>query len=94
MDRVSWGLRKLAGLGPESSPPDALLLARHLLGDSDALIFILERHGPAIWRVCRARLPEADADDAFQATVVSFLRGAKSIRSPELLGRGWSASRR
>ena len=86
MDRVSWGLRKLAGLGPESSPPDAQLLALHRLGDSDALVLILERHGPAIWRVCRARLPQADADDAFQATVVSFLKGARSIRSPDLLG--------
>ena len=47
---------------------------------------ILERHGASIWRVCRARLPEADADDAFQATVLSFIRGAKGIRSPELLG--------
>ena len=86
MDRVSWGLRKLAGLGPESSPPDAQLLALYLLGDPDALMLILERHGAGIWRVCRARLSEADADDAFQATVVSFIRGAKSIRSPELLG--------
>src|SRR5439155_12116175 len=45
------------------------------------------RHGPAVLAACRKVLSvEADAEDAFQATFLALLQGARSIRQRNAVG--------
>jgi RNA polymerase sigma factor (sigma-70 family) len=70
----------------ELPDPDLLqrFLARH---DEAAFLALLRRHGPMVLGVCRALLPnQADAEDAFQATFLVFVRKARSIRKTPSLG--------
>jgi RNA polymerase sigma factor (sigma-70 family) len=47
---------------------------------------LMERHGPMVFRVCRAILRDRhDAEDAFQATFLVLARQARSIRRPASL---------
>jgi RNA polymerase sigma factor (sigma-70 family) len=66
---------------------DSELLAR-FLSDRDEAAFeeIVSRHGPMVRAICRRMLGStADADDAFQATFLVFIRKARSIRRTNLL---------
>ena len=48
---------------------------------------LVERHGPMVFRVCRAVLRDADdADDAFQATFLVLVRRARLLWVHESLG--------
>ncbi|HVK11447.1 MAG TPA: sigma factor, partial [Gemmataceae bacterium] len=52
---------------------DAELLAEFVAGSSEAFAVLVRRHGPMVLGVCRRTLgPTPDADDAFQATFLSF----------------------
>jgi RNA polymerase sigma factor (sigma-70 family) len=66
---------------------DAELLARFLTHrDEAAFEELVSRHGPMVRAVCRRVLGRtADADDAFQAAFLIFLRKARSIRRTDLL---------
>lgn len=78
-----------ARLGPPDGGPgdDQLLAAFVASGDEAAFQQIVRRHGPMVHAVCRRVLRnDADADDAFQATFLVFVRKADSVRPGNLLG--------
>lgn len=56
--------------------------------DEAAFEAVLSRYGPMVWRVCREVLRNPhDAEDAFQATFLVFVRSAGTIRNRDALGR-------
>jgi RNA polymerase sigma factor (sigma-70 family) len=71
-----------------ASQTDTELLKRFLANrDENAFEVLVRRHGPMVLALCRRILREPqDADDAFQATFLVFVRKATSIAKPELLG--------
>src|SRR4051794_28324364 len=67
--------------------PDQDLLDRLLAGDTSALEALVWRHGALVLSACRRVLvDEADAEDAFQATFLTLLQGARSIRRRNEVG--------
>jgi RNA polymerase sigma factor (sigma-70 family) len=55
--------------------------------DEVAFEALVQRHGPMVLSACQRVLDNAqDAEDAFQATFVVFMRKAHSIGKPDLLG--------
>jgi RNA polymerase sigma factor (sigma-70 family) len=69
---------------------DRQLLERFLTAEpapaEAAFSVLVERHGPMVLRVCRHVLDDPhDAQDAFQATFLVFLRRARSIRNRDSL---------
>src|SRR5437667_12106315 len=56
-------------------------------GEEGAFEALLKRHGPMVLGVCRRVLRhEADAEDAFQATFLVFVRKASGLRPSDPLG--------
>lgn len=49
---------------------------------------IVSEHGSVVWRVCRALLGPADADDAWSETFLAALRAYPDLR-PDSNVRGW-----
>src|SRR3984957_13090669 len=80
-------LRRLADPG-STGLSDAELLERYARSaDEAAFELLLWRHGPMVHGVCRRvlRRPE-DADDAFQATFLTLVRKAASVRRGAAVG--------
>ncbi|HKB37854.1 MAG TPA: sigma-70 family RNA polymerase sigma factor [Gemmataceae bacterium] len=68
---------------------DEELLDRFLSGDTAAFELLVWRYGPAVLGACRKVLSaEADIEDAFQATFLTLLHDARSIRTRGAVG-GW-----
>jgi len=49
---------------------------------------VVAEHGAVVWRVCRALLGPADADDAWQETFLAALAAYPRLR-PDSNVRGW-----
>jgi RNA polymerase sigma factor (sigma-70 family) len=81
-------LRRAALRRAAAELTDAQLLGHFLTrGDEAAFEALLRRHGPMVLALCRRVLGNAhDAEDAFQATFLVFLRKAAAIRSREAIG--------
>jgi RNA polymerase sigma factor (sigma-70 family) len=84
VNKGTWPWLKSGGLSPMS---DAQLLYRYAqLGEGSAFQFLMKRHGPLVWGVCRRLLHcDHDADDAFQATFLVLSKKASSLRNPQAL---------
>jgi RNA polymerase sigma factor (sigma-70 family) len=80
-------LRRTVLLRDGAGLTDRQLLDAYLGGrDEAALEVLVRRHGPMVWCVCRRLLRnQHDAEDAFQATFLVFVRKAASIAARELL---------
>jgi RNA polymerase sigma factor (sigma-70 family) len=80
-------LRRVALRQDGAGLTDAQLLAEYLSRNEEAALAVLvRRHAAMVWGVCRRILRDYhDAEDAFQATFLVFVRKAASIASPELL---------
>src|SRR5262245_48591093 len=74
---------------PEEGPglTDAELLDNYVARRDEAAVAVLvRRHGPMVWGVCRRILDDPhDAEDAFQATFLVFVRKAATLDRPSFL---------
>jgi RNA polymerase sigma factor (sigma-70 family) len=88
LHRALQHLRSLAAAPDTAGLADSDLLERFLSRhDEAAFEALLRRHGPMVLNVCRRVLQDPDdAEDAFQATFLVFVRRAASIARRELLG--------
>jgi RNA polymerase sigma factor (sigma-70 family) len=87
MNRVIQCLRRAACARDGAAQADGQLLENYLARrDETALETLLARHGPMVWGVCRRVLPGYhDAEDAFQATFLVFIRKAASVTPKSML---------
>jgi RNA polymerase sigma factor (sigma-70 family) len=81
-------LRRLGSSQASGGLSDAQLLDRFLTQRDEAACEVLVwRHAPLVWSVCRRVLRhEQDAEDAFQATFLTFVRKAGSLGKREAVG--------
>ena len=92
MDRtVRQQLSTLFNIGVIRDLTDGQLLERYATGHGEAaeLAFaaLIERHGPMVMRVCRARLADPhDALDAFQATFLVLIEKSRGLWVRDSLG--------
>jgi len=88
MQTVLQHIRGLAVGEDAAALADKALLERFLTRhDQGAFEALVRRHGPMVLGVCRRVLQDPhDAEDAFQATFLVFVRKAAAIRKRELLG--------
>ena len=89
MSRVVGHLRRVALLQEADRLTDAQLLESFLVGQEEAAFeALVRRHGPMILGVCRRVLHDRhDAEDAFQATFLVFLRKAAAYRQTRIVGQ-------
>jgi RNA polymerase sigma factor (sigma-70 family) len=80
-------LRRAAAGHAQDERGDAELLSRFVQAhDEAAFESLVRRHGPMVWSICRRFLAATqDAEDAFQATFLVFVRKSGSIRAGALL---------
>jgi RNA polymerase sigma factor (sigma-70 family) len=87
LTRVVRQLRGVLAARESAGLTDAELWRRYVrVGDDAAFEALVRRHGPMVLGVCRRLLQnEHDAEDAFQATFLVFVRKAAGLRSPRTL---------
>src|SRR5580692_393923 len=88
LDPVLCHLYRMAGAERAVERTDAELLRDFLQHhEESAFSTLLQRHGGLVMRVCRRILPRRqDAEDAFQATFLTLVRHASTIRQTETVG--------
>src|ERR1700676_2332302 len=87
MTTVIRRLRRAVSLRDGADLTDGQLLAAFLGREEEAFEVLVRRYGRMVLGVCRRVLGNShDAEDAFQATFLVFLRKAASLRQRELLG--------
>jgi RNA polymerase sigma factor (sigma-70 family) len=88
LDLLLCQLNDLLVARPAGDATDGeLLLSFTGCHDDSAFATLLQRHGPMVWGVCRRVLGcETDAEDAFQATFLVFVRNARHIRKHDSVG--------
>jgi RNA polymerase sigma factor (sigma-70 family) len=81
-------IRRIAATDAADATADRQLLERFTRHqDEGAFETLVQRHGPLVWGVCRRILSDRhDAEDAFQVTLLVFVRKARTIGRGELLG--------
>src|SRR5262245_61228542 len=83
MDSLNKTIRRtLLRLANAATLTDGQLLVR-FVGSQDQVAFeeLMRRHGPMVLRVCRRVLHHSqDAEDAFQATFIVFMRKAGTVK--------------
>jgi RNA polymerase sigma factor (sigma-70 family) len=79
---------RLLGIPGGADTPDGQLLEHFAeRREEGALAVLMQRHGPLVWGVCQRVLGNRhDAEDAFQATFLVFVRKAGSIRKRASVG--------
>jgi RNA polymerase sigma factor (sigma-70 family) len=84
---VTQHLRRMMLLRDGAGLTDRQLLEDYISRrDEASLAALVRRHAPTVWGVCRRVLRNYhDAEDAFRATFLVFVRKATSIAFPELL---------
>ncbi len=82
LDLLLSQVNDLLAVRPAGDATDGELLLRFIrCQDEAAFAALLQRHGPMVWGVCRRVLScEKDAEDAFQATFLVFVRNASQVR--------------
>jgi RNA polymerase sigma factor (sigma-70 family) len=66
---------------------DGQLLVQYLdHRDDAAFAALVRRHGPMVWGVCQRIAGRDDAEDAFQATFLIFVRKAAAVKPREAVG--------
>jgi RNA polymerase sigma factor (sigma-70 family) len=89
LHRVVRTLRQSAEATRLDVPSDEELLGRLLAGEPAAFEALVWRHGSLVLSACRKVLrDDMDVEDVFQATFLTLLRSARSIRTPGSVG-GW-----
>jgi DNA-directed RNA polymerase specialized sigma24 family protein len=80
--------RLFAALRRPADPAADRDLLRRFLTDRDEAAFaeLVRRYGPAVWAACRRHLPTPDAEDAFQATFLVFVRRAGRLTTHPAVG--------
>jgi RNA polymerase sigma factor (sigma-70 family) len=81
-------LRRAVLAAEGQGPTDGQLLeAYRLRRDEAAFEGLVRRHGPMVWGVCRRLLDRSqDAEDAFQATFLVFIRKSSTIKPAHMVG--------
>src|SRR5205807_1839110 len=89
LDTVIRRLRQLVE-AQAGGPTDAQLLERFVQQrDEAAFELLVWRHGGMVWQTCLRTLSRSqDAEDAFQATFLAFVRQAPSILKRDAVA-GW-----
>lgn len=87
MSEVIQHLRRAVLLRDGAGLTDGQLLEDYISCRNEAaLAALVQRHAPMVWGLCRRVLPNYhDAEDAFQATFLVFVRKVASIASKDLL---------
>ena len=85
---VVGNLRRVISFSQVGGIPDAQLVERYLQRrDELALEMLVWRHGSMVLNVCRRVLRDThEAEDAFQATFLIFVRKMQAIRKSEVIG--------
>jgi RNA polymerase sigma factor (sigma-70 family) len=86
--RVTDAIQRLHNVFIAQDAPDGRLVEAFVnRRDPAALEALLRRHGAMVWNVCRRLVANhQDAEDAFQATFLVFVRKARSIAPREMVG--------